>query len=203
MLKWAQPNKLMQIILSSTSAKRVLFPRKICLGSLNSIGVVWDSTRSFLKSFYLSGTRTDKTGHVPDIRFWCLEWGQLKLAMFRTSDFHVWNKDRYFVLIRDITVRIPDINIHVRDIIVQVPDITVLIPNINFMKTLTSGIWPVKTGHIPDIDFWCPGYGQFLLAIFRTSSWPYSGHRRRAGYGTWSGRYIGYIVTLWSNDLCH
>ena len=50
-----------------------------------------------------------------------------------------------------------------------------------------SGIWPVLTGHIPDIDFWCLGYGQFLLATFRTSNfdvrdtasfyWPYPGHQ--------------------------
>ena len=48
-------------------------------------------------------------------------------------------------------------------------------------------IWPVKTVHIPDIKNRCPGYGQFLLALFRTSKidvrdidsfyWPYSGHQ--------------------------
>ena len=64
--------------------------------------------------------------------------------MFQTSDFDVRNKDRYFVLILDITVRIPDINVHVQDIIVQVPEITVLIPDINFMRNLMSVIWPVK-----------------------------------------------------------
>ena len=51
---------------------------------------------------------------------------------------------------------------------------------------LMSGIRTVKTGHFPDIVFWCPGNGQFSLVIFRTSTWPYSGHRGRAGYGTWS-----------------
>ena len=50
-----------------------------------------------------------------------------------------------------------------------------------------SGIRPVSTGHIPDIKFRCPEYGQFQLVIFRTSNfdvrnmaslyWPYSGHQ--------------------------
>ena len=31
------------------------------------------------------------------------------------------------------------------------------------------GIWPVLTGLIPDIDFWCLGYSQFSLSTFQTS----------------------------------
>ena len=55
------------------------------------------------------------------------------------------------------------------------------------MARLMSGIWPVKTGHFPDIKKRCPGNGQFLLSVFRTSKidvrdmdifyWPYSGHQ--------------------------
>ena len=71
--------------------------------------------------------------------------------MFRTSEFDVWNKDGYFFLIPDITVRIPAINVHVPDIIGQVPDITVLILDIDLMRNLMSGIWPVKTVLIRDI----------------------------------------------------
>ena len=37
------------------------------------------------------------------------------------------------------------------------------------MARMMSGIWPVKTVHIPDIKNRCPGYGQFLLALFGTS----------------------------------
>ena len=34
---------------------------------------------------------------------------------------------------------------------------------------LMSGKWTVKTGHIPDINPRCPGYGQSKLSIFQTS----------------------------------
>ena len=50
------------------------------------------------------------------------------------------------------------------------------------MSRIGSG----KTGHIPDINFQCPEYGQEKLVMFRTPmydirnvaslSWPYSGH---------------------------
>ena len=36
-------------------------------------------------------------------------------------------------------------------------------------RNLMSGIWPVYTGHVPDINVWCPEYGQFILALFQTS----------------------------------
>ena len=55
------------------------------------------------------------------------------------------------------------------------------------MARMMSGIWPVKIVPIPDIKNRCPGNGQFLLALFRTSKidvrdidsfyWPYSGHQ--------------------------
>ena len=32
-----------------------------------------------------------------------------------------------------------------------------------------SGIWTVLTGPVPDIDLSCLQYGQFILAVFRTS----------------------------------
>ena len=32
-----------------------------------------------------------------------------------------------------------------------------------------SGIWTVLNGPVPDIDLSCPQYGQFILAVFRTS----------------------------------
>ena len=73
-------------------------------------------------------------------------------------------------------------------------------------RFLMSGIWPVFTGHIPDIEFWCPGYGQFLLAISRTSNvdvrnmdsenWPYSGHCPYPGHRAMSGRWPGRAMGL-------
>ena len=70
--------------------------------------------------------------------------------------------NKYFVLVPDIAVRIPDIIVPIPDIIVHIPDITVLISNIKFMRKLMSGIWPVKTVHIPDIKNRYPGNGQFF-----------------------------------------
>ena len=86
--------------------------------------------------------------------------------MFRTSLI-------LSVHITDITVPIPDINVYIPDITVLIPDITVRIPDI--------------TVHVPDINI-------FPLSISRTSkidvpnmaskTWPYFGHRGRAGYGS-------------------
>ena len=55
------------------------------------------------------------------------------------------------------------------------------------MARMMSGIWPVKIVPIPDIKNRCPGNGQFLLAVIRTSFFdvrnmdsflcPCSGHR--------------------------
>ena len=59
--------------------------------------------------------------------------------------------------------------------------------NVRNMARMMSGIWPVETVHIPDIKNRCQGYGQFFLALFRTSIfdvrdidsfyWPYSRHQ--------------------------
>ena len=67
-----------------------------------------------------------------------------------------------------------------------------------------SGIWPEKTGHVPDIVHRCPEYGQEALAMFRTShedvrnrasvSWPYSGHQTTMS-GTGPGK-AGHIPDI-------
>ena len=57
-----------------------------------------------------------KTGHIPDIKNRCQGYGQLKLAISRTSL-------TFSVHIPDITVYIPDITVLVPDIIVHIPDI--------------------------------------------------------------------------------
>ena len=101
----------------------------------------------------MSGIRPVLNVHIPDIKMGCPEYGQYSLAICQTSNFDVRNMDRYLVPIPDITVHIPDINVPIPDIIVHIPDITVLIPDINFMKNSMSGIWTVKTGLIPDINF--------------------------------------------------
>ena len=59
--------------------------------------------------------------------------------------------------------------------------------DVRYVARSMSGIWPVETGHVPDIDPSCPEYGQFILAMYRTSNfyvrnmdnldWPCSGHR--------------------------
>ena len=95
----------------------------------------------------MSGIWTVKAVLIPDTD----DYGQFSLSIFLTSTFDVRNKDRYFDPIPDIIVHIPDITVHVPDINVHIPDITVLIPDISFMKKVMSGIWTVKTGHIPDI----------------------------------------------------
>ena len=53
-------------------------------------------------------------------------------------------------------------------------------------QSLMSGIRTKNTVHVLDINFWWPDYGQLSLPMFRTLTWPYSGHRGRAGYGFWS-----------------
>ena len=142
----------------------------------------------------MSGTWPVLSVDVPDIKMWCPEYGQLKLAMFQTSLILSVHITDITVPILDTNVYIPDITVLIPDITVRIPDITVHVPDINIFllsmfrtsnlnvrnmdsknclyprhQFLMSGIRRVKTGHIPDIEFWCPGYGQFLLAIFRTS----------------------------------
>ena len=112
---------------------------------------------------------------------WCPEYGQFSLSIFRTSLFDVRNMASFHSPYSGPYL------VPISDIIVHIPDINVLIPDINFMKNSMSGIWTGKTGHIPDIKSWCPEYGQWKLAIFRTSksdvrnmaskNWPYSGHQ--------------------------
>jgi len=45
---------------------------------------------------WLSGTWTEKTGYIPDIKNRCQGYGQLKLSMSRTSIFDVRNMDREY-----------------------------------------------------------------------------------------------------------
>ena len=90
----------------------------------------------------MSGTRPVSTGHIPDIKFRCPEYGQFILAVFRTSICDVWNRARIFGLIPDIAGHVPDIAGHVLDIAGHVPDIS-------FHGFL-------KAGHIPDIILRCP-----------------------------------------------
>ena len=92
----------------------------------------------------MSGIWTVFSVHISDIKSWCLEYGQWKPVLFQTS------------LI--FSVYIPDITVYIPDIIAHILDITVLIADINFMKNSMSGIWPVKTGLIPDIKSRCPKY---------------------------------------------
>ena len=37
-------------------------------------------------------------------------------------------------------------------------------------QSLMSGTWTENTVHVPDINFWCPEYGQLKLSIFQTSN---------------------------------
>ena len=134
------------------------------------------------------------------IKSWCLEYGQRKLSLFRTSRIDVRNRASFhcpysghqllmFRIRRGIlslfrTSLSMDIIDHVPKIIVHIRDITVLIPDISFMRKLMAGIWTVKTGHIIHIS---PEYGQWKLALFRTSIinvqnmdsflCPYTGHQ--------------------------
>ena len=64
-----------------------------------------------------------------------------EISGFRIWNIDVWNMDRYFVPIPDITAHIPDI--------------AVLIPDINLMIKLLSRTWTVKTVHIPAVHFIC------------------------------------------------
>ena len=123
---------------------------------------------------WLSGTWTEKTGHIPDIKNRCQGYGQLKLAISRTSL-------TFSVHIPDITVYIPDITVLVLDITVLIPDIIVHIPDIIFSllstfrtskvdvrnmdsilcpcsghQRLMSGTWTVFSVHVPDIKYRCP-----------------------------------------------
>ena len=153
----------------------------------------------------MSGMWPVKTGHIPDIKNRCQGYGQLKLAISRTSL-------KLSVHIPDITVYIPDITVLVPDITVLIPDIIVHIPDIIFSllstfrtskvdvrnmdsilcpysghQRLMSGTWTVFSVHVPDIKERCPGHGQFSLSTFQTSkidvrnmdsgNCPYSGHR--------------------------
>ena len=90
-------------------------------------------------------------GHIPNIKNWCLDYGQWKLAIFRTSLI-------FSVHIPDITVHIPDIIVHVPDIIFfycqcsghqcsEYGQFSLGIPYSGY-RYLMSGIWPVKLGHI-------------------------------------------------------
>ena len=90
--------------------------------------------------------------------------------MFRTSlpfSLHIPDITVYIpdstVLVSDITVLIPDIIVHILDIIISLlstfwtskVDVrnmdSILCPSPGHQR-LMSGIWPVETGHIPDID---------------------------------------------------
>ena len=135
----------------------------------------------------MSGMWPVKTGHIPDIKNRCQGYGQLKLAISRTSL-------TFSVHIPDITVYIPDITVLVPDITVLIPDIIVHIPDIIFSllstfrtskvdvrnmdsilcpysghQRLMSGTWTVFSVHVPDIKERCPGHGQFSLSTFRTT----------------------------------
>ena len=151
----------------------------------------------------MSGTGPVSTGHIPDIKYRCPEYGQLFLAIFRTSSCDVRNVTRILDHNPDITGPIPDITGHIPDITGHVPDFTGLIPDINFVTKSMSGTRPVETGHIPDIKGRCPVHGQEKLALFRTSkidvrdmasfNWPCSGHQPGHVPDNKKGR-LGYLI---------
>ena len=84
----------------------------------------------------MSGTRPVSTGHIPDIKFQCPEYGQFILALFRTSMCDVRNVTRIFGHVPDITGLVPDITGHVPDITGHIPDITGHVPDIIFYEIL-------------------------------------------------------------------
>ena len=169
----------------------------------------------------MSGIRTVFTVHISDIKNQCPGYGQSLLALFRTWRSDVRNMDSRRKMMsgiwttmsgmRTVMSGIRTVMSGIRTVMSGIwtesfsdvrnmasfhwpypghrflmsgiwPVFTVHILDINFW----CGIWTVKTGHIPDIKSWCPEYGQWKLAIFQTSksdvrnmaskNWPYSGH---------------------------
>ena len=156
----------------------------------------------------MSGTWTENTVHVPDINFWCPEYGQRKLSICQTSVV--------------VLVHIPDITVHIPDITVPIPDITVPLPDIIFfllstfrtskvdVRNMDSENWPSPifsvhirdiTVHIPDIKHWCPGHGQVFCPCSghrcpcSGHHCPYSGH-----HCPYSGHQFNWKMVVWNVD---
>ena len=140
--------------------------------------------------------------------FYCpLSGHQILIARIRTGNFvpisdntvHIAD---FIVQVPDIIFRIPDISVLISGInfftnwcpeyvqwklsIFRTSNIGVQnMSNRNCSysghQSSMSGIWPMKTNHIPKIKCWCPEYGQFSLALSWTSTGSYSGNCARAG----------------------
>ena len=153
----------------------------------------------------MSGIRPVFPGHIPDINFQCPEYGQEKLALFRTSMYDVRNVAslswpysghgcHFLVMFRTSLALFQTSLALFRTSLAlfRTPLALFRTSIISFWPYsghyfAMSGIGPGKTGHVPDINFSCPEYDQCFLAMFRTSlydvrntasiNWPYSGHR--------------------------
>ena len=111
------------------------------------------------------GIRTEKTGLILDIKFWYPRYGQVKLAMFRTSTFDVRNMASCYSpysghqFPQKTDVRNKDSDVQNMDIDVR---------NMDSDVENMENIWnrdkiPVL---IPDLKSCYPGYGQWNLALF-------------------------------------
>ena len=127
----------------------------------------------------MSGTCSEKAGHIPDMAERCPEHDQLFLALFPTWHNNVRNVARIIAYQCNVSGLIPDITGPVPDIIAHIPDVRMMFRTsfstifwslalyrtshfdvwnmarkywpYSRLRNLTSGTWPGNTGHTPDI----------------------------------------------------